>query len=388
MKIVTSFFSSKYGFNRAVSLGIVLLVAFSISACSGSKRRLAAELTPVTNSIDFQSAWKMTLAKSDSWTFRPTSIGDDVIASSADGSIVRVEAASGRLIWSAKADSELSTGPGTDGRLIAVASPKGMVYVFDSNGGKLWQESVGTEVLTEPLVGGGVVVVRTIDNRIIGLDASTGKRRWVYQRGQSPLSLRTSYGMLNINNEVLMTGFSGGKFGVLALANGGLIWEATLSPPRGYSEIERLSDITSKPSLLGQRMCVVSYQGKIGCGDVKTASIAWAKDFSSFTGVVQNADRVFSANEKSSVFAYQANNGQELWRNESMVWRDLSEPLAVGKVLLYGDSQGYLHTLSQDNGTFLGRIRVDSSAIVAAPLAVGGVIVVQTRGGTLAAYRP
>jgi outer membrane protein assembly factor BamB len=194
--------------------------------------------------------------------------------------------------------------------------------------------------------------------------------------------------MLNINNEVLLTGFSGGKFGILALANGGLIWEATLSPPRGYSEIERLSDITSKPSLLGQRMCVVSYQGKIGCGDVKTSAIAWAKDFSSFTGVAQSPDRVFAANEKSSVFAFQASNGQELWRNESLVWRDVSEPLAVGKVLLYGDSQGYLHTLSQDNGTFLARLRVDSSPIVAGPVAVGGVIVVQTRGGTLAAYRP
>ena len=194
--------------------------------------------------------------------------------------------------------------------------------------------------------------------------------------------------MLNINNEVLMTGFSAGKFGILAIANGGLLWEATLAPPRGYSEIERLSDITAKPSLVGMRMCLVSYQGKIGCGDAKAGSIAWTKDFSSFTGTVQNADRVFAANEKSTVFAYQATNGQEVWRNESLVWRDLSEPLAVGKVLLYGDGEGYLHTLSQENGTFLGRVRVDSSPIVAAPVAVGGVIVVQTKGGTLAAYRP
>ncbi len=388
MAIVTSLFLTKTSLNRVAALGVALLVAISISACSGSKRRLAAELTPVTNSIDLQSEWKLSLGKSESFTLKPTAIGEDVLATSADGTLVRVDASSGRLVWSVKADSEISTGPGTDGRVIAVASPKGMVYAFDSNGGKIWQESVGTEVLTEPLVGAGVVVIRTIDSRIIGLDAATGKRRWVYQRGQSPLALRTSYGMLGINNEVLITGFNAGKFGMLALANGGLIWEATLAPPRGYSEIERLSDITAKPSLVGTRMCLVSYQGKVGCGDAKTSNIAWTKDFSSFTGTVQNSDRVFVANEKSSVFAFQATNGQELWRNETLVWRDLSEPLAVGKVLLYGDVQGYLHILSQDNGSFLGRVRVDSSPIAAAPVAIGGVIVVQTKGGTLAAYRP
>jgi outer membrane protein assembly factor BamB len=319
---------------------------------------------------------------------KPTSVGDDVLASGADGTLVRVDATSGRLVWSVKTDSELSTGPGTDGRVIAVASSKGMVYAYDANGGKLWEESVGTQVLTEPLVSAGVVVVRTIDSRIIGLDAATGKRRWVNQRNQSPLSLRTSYGMLGINNEVLITGFNSGKFGMLAVATGALIWEATLAPPKGYSEIERLSDITAKPSLVGTRMCLVSYQGKVGCGDAKTSNITWTKDFSSSTGTVQNADRVFVANDKSGVFAFQASNGQELWRNESLVWRDLSEPMAVGKVLIYGDAEGYLHTFSQDNGTFLNRVRVDSSPIVAAPLAVGGVIVVQTKGGTLAGYRP
>lgn len=388
MKTSTSYFSTMFSLNRVATFLVTLLVIISISACSGSKRRLAAELTPITNAIDLQSAWKLSLGKADSYILKPTAIGEDVLASSADGTLVRVDASSGRLVWSIKAESELSTGPGTDGRVIAVASPKGMVYAYDANGGKMWQESVGTEVLTEPLVGGGVVVVRTIDSRIIGLDAATGKRRWVYQRGQSPLSLRTSYGMLGINNEVLITGFNAGKFGMIALGSGGLIWEATLAPPRGYSEIERLSDVTAKPSLVGTRMCLVSYQGKVGCGDAKTSNITWTKDFSSFTGTVQNADRVFVANEKSSVFAFQASNGQELWRNESLVWRDLSEPLAVGKVLLYGDAEGYLHTISQDNGTFLGRVRVDSSPIVAAPVAIGGVIVVQTKGGTLAAYRP
>ena len=116
--------------------------------------------------------------------------------------------------------------------------------------------------------------------------------------------------------------------------------------------------------------------------------MTWAKDFSSFTGIAQTQDKIFSSNDKSHIYAFKSSNGAEVWRNESLTWRDVGEPLAVGKLLFVGDGQGYLHILSQDSGDFLGRIRVDSSRIVAAPLAVAGVIVVQTRGGTLAAYRP
>lgn len=373
---------------KSVWLAVLILLIISLSACSGSKRRLAAELKPVPNTLELESAWTLSIGKSDSYNFRPVAVGDEIFTASAAGEVYRVDATTGRLIWSAKVGSNISSGVGTDGRLIAVASPKGMVYALDANGTKLWQESVGSEVLTEPAVGGGVVVVRTVDHRFIGLDAATGKRRWVYQRPQSALALRSSYGMLPINNEVILTGFSSGKFGLVALANGNLIWEAALAAPRGFSEIERLSDITAAPSLLGARMCAVSYQGKIGCGDIKNASMAWSKDFSSYHGVTQAAERVFAVNEKSYVVGFKANNGEEVWRNESLVWRDLGEPLAVGKVVIAGDIQGYAHILSQDTGDFLGRVRVDSSQVSAAPIAVGGVIIFQSRGGKLAAYRP
>ena len=157
--------------------------------------------------------------------------------------------------------------------------------------------------------------------------------------------------------------------------------------PKGASEIERLSDVTAKPTLLGSRMCAVSYQGKIGCGEIKNASMSWTKDFSSFSGTTQSADTVYAINEKSYLIAFNASNGQESWRNEKLVWRDLGEPLAVGKVILAGDSEGYLHLFGQDNGNILGRVRVDSTPIEAPPIPSNGQIIVQSKGGTLASYR-
>jgi outer membrane protein assembly factor BamB len=366
----------------------LLLVFTNLVSCSGSKRRLAAELTPITNPVNLQKVWSVSIGKSMPYNFKPVLVNNAIYTAAVAGEVYKFNSQTGQSLWQANIKETISAGPGTDGKIVIVPTIKGNVYAFDADTGKpLWDTSVATEVLTEPLVVAGVVVIRTIDNRFIALDATNGKRKWVNPRGQSALSLRTSYSMGSINNEVIFTGLSGGKYGLLALTNGNLIWESLLAPPKGASEIERLSDVTAKPTLLGSRMCAVSYQGKIGCGEIKNAAMSWTKDFSSFSGTTQSADAVYAVNEKSYLVAFNAANGQEIWRNEKLVWRDLGEPLAVGKVILAGDSEGYLHLFGQDNGNILGRVRVDSTPIEAPPIPSNGQIIVQSKGGTLASYR-
>ena len=194
--------------------------------------------------------------------------------------------------------------------------------------------------------------------------------------------------MLAIGNEVIVTGFAGGRFGMIAIANGGLVWESPISFPKGFSEIERLNDVTAKPSMEGEILCAVSYQGRIGCGQARTGNLIWFKDFSSFTGTAQSPDMVFSANEKSHVTAFATKDGNQVWENDKLTFRDVGEPMAVGRVLLMGDAQGYVHAFSQADGQMVARIRHDSSPITAAPIAVGGLILIQSQGGKIAAYSP
>jgi outer membrane protein assembly factor BamB len=369
-------------------LGVALVVFASMSGCSSKKRRVPADLPQANNLISLEKIWSTDVGNSNDFSFKPVLVGDKVFTSSQNGKISAVDYLTGKLIWSATSAKGASTGPGTDGRLLAIGSLKGDIFAYDAQTGKaLWDTTVGTQVLTEPLVAAGLVVIRTIDNRFIALDASSGKRVWVTTKNPSILSLRTPYSMLPINNEVLFTGFSNGQFGLLALPSGATIWESLLAPPKGTSEIERLSDIVARPSLYSSRMCLVSYQGKIGCGDIKNAKVSWVKDFSSYSGTTQSQDAVFAVNDRSFVAGFDAQTGDELWRNEKLLWRDVGEPLAVGKIVLAGDGQGYLHVFSQVNGDLISRERVDSSKISAAPIAVAGTIIVQTRGGTLAAYK-
>lgn len=367
-------------------IGTALL---ALVACSGNTRvRQPAALVTVTNQFDLQPVWSTSIGSSEPYNFHPVVAGDAVYVASHSGNLAKINLQSGAKVWEVSVPENLSVGPGSDGRTTVAVTTKGIVYAYDDTGKPMWNVSVGSEVLSEPVVAAGIVVVRTLDNRFVGLDAQTGVRKWIYQRQQSALSLRVGYGMLPINNEVIVTGFAGGRFGMIAIANGGLIWETPVSFPKGFSEIERLNDVSARPSMEGDTLCAVSYQGRIGCAQARTGNLLWFKDYSSYTGTAQSPELVFSANEKSYVTAFATKDGTQVWENVQMTFRDVGEPLAVGKVLLMGDAQGYVHALSQADGKMLARIRHDSSPITAAPIAVGGLILIQSQGGKLAAYSP
>ncbi len=361
----------------------------ALVACSGGSRvRKPAELVAVSNQFDLAPVWSTSVGSSESFNFHPAVSGDAVYAASHGGKLTKIDLRTGEKIWAVSVPDTLSIGPGSDGQTTAVVTTKGAVYAYDDAGKPIWNVSVGSEVLSEPVVAGGVVIIRALDNRFVAFDAKTGARKWTYQRQQSALSLRVGYGMLPIGNEVIVTGFSGGRFGMIAIANGGLVWETPVSFPKGFSEIERLNDVTAKPSMEGDIICAVSYQGRIGCGQARTGNLLWFKDYSSYTGTAQSPDMVFSSNEKSYVTAFAVKDGSQVWENTQLTFRDVGEPTAVGKVLLVGDAQGYVHALSQANGEMLARIRHDSSPITAAPIAVNGLILIQSQGGKLAAYSP
>ncbi|WP_296225039.1 outer membrane protein assembly factor BamB [Ralstonia sp. UBA689] len=361
-----------------------------LGGCSlfGSKtKHEPAKLQDVQQALAVSQAWSVSVGKSGSYVMQPAVAGNNVYVSAAGGTVTALEGATGRTVWQGKADVDLTSGPGSDGTLTAVAGEKGSIVAFDEKGTQKWKTAVNGEILTAPLVGQGLVIVRTTDGRVLGLDGSNGDRKWIYQRSPSALNLRSSLPMVFAGDNVIL-GFAGGKLGALATSNGGLRWEAAVSYPRGVSEIERLNDVTGAPSIDGQQVCAASFQGRVACFDISTGAPRWGRDFSSPTGVTQEDGALFAADEKSVVYGFNAQNGADLWKNDALLWRDLGAPLAFGRAVIVGDSEGWLHFLSRDDGKFVARVKTDGSAISAAPVVVGQTLIVQTRGGGVYGYVP
>ena len=343
-----------------------------------------AALVELKGSMAVRTAWKLDMGKANNYIFTPAMVGNTLILAGGDGSLARVEAASGRQLWRVKAAVPLTAGVGSDGNLIVVGGDKGAVLAFNMDGKALWTAQASSEVLSSPVTGEGMVVVRSIDNRIIGLDAKTGEKKWTVQRVAPPLSLRNAPGMVVIDKEVIIAQ-PGGKLLALTLATGAPRWEAAVGEARGATELERVTDIGGAPVLFDKDVCAASYQGKVGCFDIATGTAKWTRDLSSDAGVSVDQRFVFAVDDKGAISAFNREGGASVWKNDKLGYRRLSTPVSYGRAVAVGDYQGFVHFLSREDGAFLARAATDGSAITSPPLVAGANLIFQTQSGTVTA---
>jgi len=351
---------------------------------SKSKADQPAALVELQATMAVRTAWKLDIGKAGAYQFSPALAGNTVVVAGAGGDIARVEATTGRLLWRTKAGSELTSGVGTDGNLIVVGGAKGSLIAFDMDGNKLWTSQLSSELLSAPAVGQGIVVARSLDNRIVGLDARTGDKKWTVQRTSPALTLRTAPGMVVSGSDVIIAQ-PAGRLSSFLLATGAPRWDVEVGVGRGATELERVTDIGGYPVLFEGDVCAVTYQGRIGCFDAAAGSTKWTRDMSSEVGVAVDQRFVFAPDDKGALYAYNRDTGANAWKNDKLAFRRLSTPVSYGRAVAVGDYQGIVHFLSREDGAFLARAATDGSPIVGTPLVAGSHLIFQTQNGTVAA---
>ena len=364
---------------------LAAVTACLLAACGGNPGPTPADPPRIDKPQPVRVLWSANVGGGQRFTFVPALAGESVYAAARDGTVTRLDAAKGEVRWRTSLDLRLSGGVGADAATVAVVSEEGEVVALEAQSGKVrWRARVSSEVLAPPALGGGLVLVRTMDNRIFAFSAEDGKRRWVYQRAPSSLVVRTPAGM-TVAGELAYAGFSGGKLVAVALANGGVRWEATVAAPKGTTELERLSDVMGSPALDGREVCAAAYRGRVACYDATTGRQLWARDLASFSSVALDPRYAFVADERGALHALDRSNGQSVWKQESLAHRQLSTPLASGAAVAVGDFEGQIHFLARDSGVFLARHDTRGGAVRAAPVRFPSGLVVQTEEGGLVA---
>jgi outer membrane protein assembly factor BamB len=345
-----------------------------------------AELPAFKPTAELARAWQASIGNAGEYVFTPAVVGDSVYVAARDGALARIDG--GRQVWRVSAGQILSGGVGADEKLVVVGTPKGEVLAFHAaDGRQAWQVRVSSEVLAAPAVQGDLVAVRSGDARIYGFEAVDGKRRWMYQRTTPALALRSNVGIA-LTDKAIYAGFPGGKLLALARNNGAALWESAVALPRGTTELERIADVASDPVAEGTAVCAVAYQGRAACFDIDNGRQLWARDISSVAGLDIGNRALYVTDDKGAVHAFDRNSGATLWKQDKLALRGVTRPLAVGHHLAVADFQGYVHLLSEDDGTFVARLATDGSAIAAPPQRRKGAddsFVVQTKNGTVQA---
>jgi outer membrane protein assembly factor BamB len=377
---------------RGISAVVLSLVGTVLGGCStldklnpfkSEPKIKPAELTAIQATAQLSVRWQVSIGEADDFVLTPAVVGESVIVAARDGTVARID--NGRQSWRISAGEKLAGGVGADRGLVVVGTEKGQVMAFDAESGKSrWTARVSSEVLAAPAVSADLVAVRTVDARIVGLDPVDGKRRWVYQRVTPALTLRSSVGMLMVDNTVL-AGFPGGKLVAINGKNGAALWEATVAVPKGATELERVADITSLPVADEREVCAVAYQGRVACFERATGSQVWARDISSSAGLDMDKTRVYVSDDKGTVQAFARDGGASLWKQDKLKNRGLSRPTVLGRRVAVADFQGFVHLLDVEDGAFAARAATDGSVIRADAQRIAGGLVVQTRKGGVVA---
>lgn len=324
--------------------------------------------------------WKSKVSENQIASFYSVYDNGALYVADEEGKLTKYDVATGKPLWEIKTKNKFSAGVGIGEELILVGTFKGEVLAYNESGAMVWQTSVTSEILSPPQVQNNVVVVRTLDGRIFGLDALDGNRKWVYQGATPSLTVRSTAGV-TLAHGAVFAGFPGGKLVALSLFTGNVGWEVTVSQPRGVTELERMTDVTSAPVVNNQFACAVAYQGRAACFAINDGSQIWGRESSSSAGLTMDNDYIYVTEEKGIVAAYDLMSGAGMWKQSRLGSKKLSRPTIMGQYIVVGDDQGFVNVLRNYDGGLVARSATDGSKIQTAPTPFPDGFAVQTAEG-------
>lgn len=347
------------------------------------------ELFDFEETVDLDKRWSRSVGDGQGdgfYKINPLLDGGVIYVASADGELAAFNADNGKPLWDVDLELPISGGVGKSGDSLLLGGADGSVIRLSAtDGSEIWRTQVSGEVLAAPKGNGEVVVAQSYDGKLMGFEFESGKKLWTYQSDVPVLTLRGTSTPL-IYNDVAIAGFADGKVVAVSLSGGNVVWEARVAIAQGRSEIERIVDIDGSMAAQGVELYVASYHGRLAALEMNAGRKLWQRNVSSVSGTSVGFGNVYVADEDGTLSAFLRNGQGVRWQNIDLGYRELSRPTPISSYVAVVDFEGYLHLLSQVDGTLVGRTRPDSDGARADMIARGNTLYVYGNSGSLIAY--
>ena len=380
--------------NRFLRAGLVggLLTLLGLAGCSTTDTfEQPAPVPDIDGSVEFKPVWSMSVGDGHDDDFlylSPLNAGDILYAASADGELYAVQSEDGKVIWQTELRDRIFAGVGGDSERLYLATREAdLLALSREDGAELWRAPLPTEVLATPQSNGQLVVAQTTDGRVLAFDADSGEKLWQYDSVVPVLSIRAAAAPL-VGGDVVLASFANGKLIALSAEAGQPLWQYQVGEPQGRTELERLVDITGQPLVLESAGLVVGYQGKLALVDIRTGQEIWSRQASSLYSPMIGNGEIYLASANGDVVALRGSDRRELWVQDRLSWRQLTQPIVVDDYLVTSDFEGYLHILSREDGSLEGQLEFDDEGIrVPAQRLSNGNLLVYGNSGDMAVLR-
>jgi polyvinyl alcohol dehydrogenase (cytochrome) len=358
-----------------------------------------------------------------SWTVRlegavdgtPVIADGLVIAGSAGGTLAAFEAGSGRQRWAVRGLGSISSSPTLSAGDVYVTTLTGRAYAFDLAGKRLWEWTgpSNAALWASPVVDRDEVIVAVaspygdqplVAGRLYGLDASTGRVRWMtcVRPDCGPGDGIWSTPAIDPGGTAFV-GVGNPDDGVLAFnpLTGARKWLASLYPDR-----DRDLDVGASPVVFKLRgreaIAQATVEGMFAVLDARSGDLLWSRELVAGTPVhgllaspAYDGTSLFavSASDPTGVIALNPSGGSVRWRYVTDI-PVYSAPVVGDGVVLFGTgavfgdmSLGSLEALSASDGSVLWSYDTHS-AVRSGPALAGNLVVVGDEAGEVMAFQP
>lgn len=290
-------------------------------------------------------------------------------------------------LWETKVTKAgLTSGVEAADGLVIVGNQKGQVFALDQATGAIkWTAQLSGAVISSALVQSGRVIVVANDGTAYALEAETGQVAWTYKLPNASFSLRGQATPVSLDPRTVLIGTSTGYIFAIDSVAGVPRLQRRVAVSEGRSDIQRLIDVDSEPVVSGQYVVTTSFQGQVTVLDLATQRVLWSENSSSLNRPEVTDGRVIVSQADGQVIAYDLITGTQIWRNEQLLNRNLSNAVLLGSNLVVGDLDGYLHQIDPNTGTTLGRVK--TSGEVRTLRVVDNQLYVSTRKGALSIWQ-
>lgn len=290
-------------------------------------------------------------------------------------------------LWETKVTKAgLSSGIEAADGLVVVGSPKGKIYALDqATGAKKWTAQLSGALISSALIQSGRVIVVSNDATVYALDEETGQQAWTYKLPNASFSLRGQASPVSLDPRTILVTTSTGYLYAIDSVAGVPRLQRRVAVTEGRSDIQRLIDVDSEPVVSGQYVVTTSFQGQVTVLDLASQRVLWSENSSSINRPEVFDGKVFVSQTDGQLIAHDLITGEQLWKNEQLLNRNLSNAVVLGQNLVVGDLDGYLHLIDPNTGKILGRSK--TSGEVRTLRIIDNQLYVATRKGDLSIWQ-
>jgi outer membrane protein assembly factor BamB len=336
-----------------------LAVLGALAGCAAATvRRLDDSAAPVHPAGVVQIQWRVSLHDHGLFEPAPEECATGVLANgrlvigSRAASLVGVAPDTGHVDWVTSVSGGIDSEARFDaarGQVYAGADD-GSFYAVDAKTGAIRWSYRGKGAIERPVeIGGDLIYLSSAADRVVALEAATGKWRWQYERDMPEGFTIHGYAGTRLRGDRLLAGFADGYFVSLSAATGEVVWAKSLA-----AASEQFVDVDTTPAFApkGDVAYVASYSGGLYALDARDGNVRWRLGIEGAGDVTAAGGRLYFVAPKYGLHAAHP-DGHVLWRQGLSAAGDLTHPMMIENYLVFSGSRAGLFVVNGSTGELL-----------------------------------